>query len=126
QRNVLTHRERREQRAGLEQHSESQTHAFNLALLHSCDFFSKKFHGARSRFHGANHVPEKSALAATAATHDDERLASMNVERDIIEHCALAESPDEMTYLDEGFCVGALALKKTIQIRVALSTSLAS
>src|SRR5205807_7652822 len=126
QRNVLTHRERREQRAGLEQHSESQTHAFNLALLHCGNFFSKKFHGARSRFHGANHVPEQCALAATAAAHNDERLASMNVERDIIEHCAITESPDEMTYLDEGFAVGIHALKKKIPVNTAFITSIAS
>jgi len=47
-------------------------------------------------------VPEQGAFAATAAAHDDERLASMNVERDIIEHCAITESPDEMFYLDDG------------------------
>ena len=40
-------------------------------------------------------MPEQGAFAATAAAHDDERLASMNVERDIIEHCAITESPDE-------------------------------
>ena len=71
-------------------------------------------------------MPEQGALAATTATHDDERLASMNVERDIIEHCAIAESPDEMIYLDEGFCVGAHALKKKIPVNTAFITSIAS
>ncbi len=52
-------------------------------------------------------MPEQGALAATAAAHDDERLASMNVERDTIEHRAIAESPDEMVYLDDRFSVGA-------------------
>jgi hypothetical protein len=47
-------------------------------------------------------VPEQGALAATAAPHDDERLASMNVERDTIEYHAIAESPDEMFYFDDG------------------------
>ena len=51
-------------------------------------------------------MPEERALAATAAPHDDERLASMNVERDIIEYCAIAESPDEMVYLDDGSVSG--------------------
>ena len=46
-------------------------------------------------------MPEQGAFAATAAAHDDERLASMNVERDIIEHCAITESPDEIVYLDD-------------------------
>jgi len=52
-------------------------------------------------------VPEQGALAATAAAHDDERLASTNVERDTIEYRAIAESPDEMVYLDDRFSVGA-------------------
>ena len=71
-------------------------------------------------------MPEQGALAATTPAHDDKRLASMNVERDIIEHCAITESPDEMTYLDEGFCVGAHALKKKIPVRMAFITSIAS
>ncbi len=50
----------------------------------------------------------------------------MNVERDIIEHCAITESPDEMIYLDEGFCVGAHALKKKIPVNTAFITSIAS
>ncbi len=52
-------------------------------------------------------MPQQGALAATAAAHDDERLASMNVERDTIEYRAIAESPDEMVYLDDRFSVGA-------------------
>jgi len=71
-------------------------------------------------------VPEQSALAATTAAHDDERLASMNVERDIIEHRALAESPDEMVYFDDCFSVGAHALKKKIPVNTAFITSIAS
>ena len=51
-------------------------------------------------------MPEQGALAATAAAHDDERLASMNVERDTIEHRAIAESPDEMFYFDDGSVSG--------------------
>ena len=52
-------------------------------------------------------MPEQGALAATTAAHDDKRLASMNVERDTIEYRAIAESPDEMVYLDDRFSVGA-------------------
>ncbi len=47
-------------------------------------------------------MPEQGALAATTAAHNDERLASMNVERDLIEHCAITESPDERQYFDDG------------------------
>ena len=71
-------------------------------------------------------MPEQGALAATAATHDDERLASMNVKRDIIEHRAIAESPDQMFYLDDCFSVGAHALKKKIPVNTAFITSIAS
>jgi hypothetical protein len=31
----------------------------------------------------------------------------MNVERNIIEHGAITESPDEVVYFDDGFSVGA-------------------
>src|SRR6266480_5578200 len=41
QRYVLAHCQRGEQRTGLEQHSESQPDAEDLALLHPGDFFSK-------------------------------------------------------------------------------------
>ncbi len=44
-------------------------------------------------------MPEQGALAATTAAHNDERLASMNVERDTIEYRAIAEFSDEMLYL---------------------------
>jgi len=71
-------------------------------------------------------VPEQGALAATTATHDDERLASVDVERDVIEHCAIAESPDEMFHFDDCFSVGAHALKKKIPVNTAFITSIAS
>ena len=71
-------------------------------------------------------MPEQSALAATAAAHDDERLASMNVERDAIEYRAIAESSDEMFYFNDRFSVGVHAAKKKIPVNTAFITSIAS
>jgi hypothetical protein len=47
-------------------------------------------------------VPEQSALAATASAHDHERIATMYVEGNIVEHGTVSEFPDEMIYLDDG------------------------
>ena len=47
-------------------------------------------------------MPEQCAFAATAAAHDHQRLATMNVEGDIVEHSAIAEAPDEVVYFDDG------------------------
>jgi len=46
-------------------------------------------------------VPEQRALAATASAHDDQRLTSMDVEGNVSEHCAIAESTNEMVYFDD-------------------------
>ena len=71
-------------------------------------------------------MPEQGALAATAAAHDDKRLASMDVERDTIEYRAIAESPGQMFYFNDRFSVGAHALKKKIPVNTAFITSIAS
>ena len=71
-------------------------------------------------------MPEQGALAATTAPHNNERLASMNVERDTIEYRAIAEFSDEMLYLNNGFSVGAHAAKKKIPVNTAFITSIAS
>lgn len=71
-------------------------------------------------------MSEQGALAATTAAHDDESLASMDVERDIIKHGAVPESPDEMVYLNDCFSIGAHALKKKIPVNTAFITSIAS
>jgi hypothetical protein len=47
-------------------------------------------------------VPQQSALTATAAAHDNQRLASMDVEGNIVKHRAIPETPDEMVDLDDG------------------------
>jgi len=71
-------------------------------------------------------MPEQGALAATTPPHNDERLASMNVERDTIEYRAIAEFSDEMLYRNNGFSVGAHALKKKIPVNTAFITNIAS
>jgi len=71
-------------------------------------------------------VPKQGALATAAAAHDDERLASMDVERDIVEHRAIPESSNQMFYLDDRFSVGIHALKKKIPVNTAFITSIAS
>jgi hypothetical protein len=51
-------------------------------------------------------VAEQCALAATAAAHNDHGLASMDVERNVVKHRAISESPDEIVYFDNGSVSG--------------------
>jgi len=51
-------------------------------------------------------VPEQSAFATTAATHDNQRLAPLNVKRNAIEYGAVSECPDEIVYFDDGWIRG--------------------
>ena len=71
-------------------------------------------------------MPKQSALAATASTHDHERIATMYVEGNIVEHRTVSEFSDEMIYLDDSFSVGIHALKKKIPVRIAFITNIAS
>ena len=71
-------------------------------------------------------MPEQSALAATASAHDYERIATMHIEGNIVEHGAIAESPNEMVYFDDSFSVCIHALKKKIPVRIAFITNIAS
>ncbi len=71
-------------------------------------------------------MPEQGALAAATAAHDDERLAPMNVERNIIEHGPIAESPDEVVYFNDGFSVRIHAAKKNMPVNTAFMTNIAS
>ena len=71
-------------------------------------------------------MPEQRALSTTAAAHDNQCLASMDVERNIVKHLAISESPDEIVYLDDGFSVIFHAAKKKIPVRTAFITSIAS
>src|SRR5437899_8891533 len=71
-------------------------------------------------------MPEQSALAATAPAHDHERLATVNVKRDVIEYRAVAEFPNEIDNLDDGFSISVHALKKKIPVNTALVTNIAS
>ena len=41
-------------------------------------------------------MAEHSALAATAAAHNDQSLATMNFERDVVEHRAVPDFSDEV------------------------------
>src|SRR4029077_6242671 len=50
----------------------------------------------------------------------------MDVERDVVEHDAISESPDEIVYLNDGFSVIFHAAKKKIPVRTAFITSMAS
>jgi len=47
-------------------------------------------------------MPEQGALAAAAAAHYYQRLASLNIKRNPIEYGAVPESPDEIVYFDDG------------------------
>ena len=51
-------------------------------------------------------MPEQSALATTAAAHDNQRLAPLNVKRNAIEYGAVSECPDEIVYFDDGWVRG--------------------
>ena len=71
-------------------------------------------------------MPEQGALAATAATHDHQRLATMDIERNTVEHRSIPESADEMLYLNDRFSVRIHAPKKKIDVNTALVTNIAN
>src|SRR4030095_7784225 len=50
----------------------------------------------------------------------------MNIARNVLEHCSVAECPDKMVYFDDGVSVGIHALKKKIPVRTAFMISIAS
>src|SRR5262249_56188001 len=52
--------------------------------------------------------------------------AAINVERNVIEDCAIAEAANKMIYFDYGFAVGVHALKKKIPVNTAFITNIAS
>ena len=71
-------------------------------------------------------MAQQRALATTAAAHNNESLTTMDVERHIVEHGAITESPNEIIHLDDGFSVIFHAAKKNIPVRMAFITSMAS
>jgi hypothetical protein len=46
-------------------------------------------------------MTEQCALAATTAAHNHQSLATMDVERQLVEHSAIAEFPDEILYFND-------------------------
>src|SRR2546430_13525634 len=71
-------------------------------------------------------MAEQGALAATTAAHNHQSLATMDVERQLVEDCAITESPDEIVDLDDNFSGIFHAAKKKIPVRTAFITSMAS
>jgi len=47
-------------------------------------------------------MPKQCALAAAAPAHNNERLASINAKRNIVEDRAIPEFPNEVDHFDEG------------------------
>jgi hypothetical protein len=47
-------------------------------------------------------MAKQSTLSTAAAAHDNERLAAVNVKRNVVEHCPIAEFSDKVFYLDDG------------------------
>src|SRR5205814_3159195 len=101
QRHVFAHRQRREESAGLKQHSETPTDFLDLAIVHRRDFFAEDFDRAGGRFHYSDDVAEERAFAATAPAHDHERLAAMNLEREIVDDGATPEGAGEIGDFDD-------------------------
>ena len=110
----------------MKEHAETPPHLGDLALVHRRDFFAENFDRAGVRLHHADDVAQQRALAATAPAHDDERLAAIDVERDIVDHAALAEFSDEIGDFDDWLGIWFHAPKKKIAVRMAFVTSMAS
>jgi hypothetical protein len=47
-------------------------------------------------------VPKESTLSTAAAAHDNDCLTPVNVKRNVIENCAVAEFSDEVVDFDDG------------------------
>src|SRR4029077_6691113 len=88
--------------------------------------FAKDFYRTGSRFHRTNHMPEQRAFATTASAHNNERLATVDVEGDIVEHGAIPKLVDKIDNLDDWRFVGVHAAKKKIPVSTAFVTNIAS
>src|SRR4029453_5585023 len=64
--------------------------------------------------------------SATAAAHDHERVAPVNVKRNVIEHHPVSEFSHEIGYFDDGFSVRIHTPKKKIPVSTAFITNIAS
>ena len=71
-------------------------------------------------------MPEQRALAATAASHNHQRLATMDIERNIVEHRSIPESADKIVYFNDDFSVRIHEPKKKIDVNSALVTNIAN
>src|SRR5437870_12577018 len=71
-------------------------------------------------------MPEQRAFATTASAHNHERVATVDVEGNIVEHSAIPKSSDKIDNFDDGRFVGAHAAKKKIPVSTASVTSIAS
>ena len=71
-------------------------------------------------------MPKQRALATTTSAHNDQSLATMDIERNIVEHSAIPESSDEIVNLDDRFLRCVHAAKKKIPVRTAFMTNMAS
>src|SRR3954468_19524842 len=60
-------------------------------LVHRRNLLAENFDRARCRFHRADDVAKHGAFSAAAPAHDDQCFAAMNLERDVIDDCAIAE-----------------------------------
>ena len=87
---------------------------------------AEDFHRAGGWLHHPDDVTEQRALAATAPAHDDERFAAIDVEREIVDDRALAESSDEIGDFDNRLGIRFHAPKKKIAVKIAFVTSMAS
>ena len=71
-------------------------------------------------------MPEQCALAAAATPHNHQRLATMDIERNTVEHRSIPESADEIVYFNDGFSVRVHEPKKKIDVNTALVTNIAN
>src|SRR5215475_6582529 len=88
--NILTNRQRIEERRLLEHHSDFLSDTSELALVHFGDVFAFNENLSFIRFVEAHDELENCGLARPACTDDDFRFASVNVERHAVQHRFIA------------------------------------
>src|SRR5213075_1379981 len=99
---VLAHREGAQERAFLEEHAELPARVLHLILRGLRDVRPVKNHLARVGVLRADHDAQERRLAAARGAQDDERLALLDGEADVVERDLLPEGLAHVADLDEG------------------------
>ena len=108
QRHVFRDGEGLQKCAGLKQHAVAAAELAQSIPIHGGDLLTENFDAAGAGLLRADEVAQQGALAAAAATHDDEGVACIDFEAHAIEDFLRTKMPHERVDLDDRFAGGGV------------------